>query len=462
MNANATLRLDRVQVRNFRCFAECEVDLHPTLTVIVAENGRGKTALLEAIAASLGPYVNAIAGRNLCPALKSSDVRRTRAADGRMVPAGKAEVSVHGMLEGQPEAWTVAFGERASVRDGSGMDAHAKALSAAVHAPTETGAAVLPLVASYPTSRLWTGSVGAKASQRRRARTGMWRVEGYAGALTPRVDFDGLTEWYGALTSALSRGGATAYASESSPMRLIAAVNDAVRVVLRPTGWSGIDYPRNAAVYGDDTGGFYGLVAEHPDLGRLPLSWLSDGVKNTIALVADIAFRCALLNGHLGEHAAKFTPGVLLIDEVDMHLHPSWQQQVVGLLQEAFPALQIVVTTHSPQVLTTVEAASIRILEVAHGVGDLHTPTVQTMGVESADVLARIMGVDAIPDVEAARKLSHYKALIQQGSADSDEGDALREFLMEHFGAHHPLIVECRRLLRLQELKVRAPAGGKG
>ena len=96
-------------------------------------------------------------------------------------------------------------------------------------------------------------------------------------------------------------------------------------------------------------------MVEHPEYGRLPLSSLSDGVRNMIALIADIAHRCARLNPHLSEEAARQTPGVLLIDEVDMHLHPRWQQLVVDLLRKAFPSLQIILSTHSPHVLSTVE-----------------------------------------------------------------------------------------------------------
>ena len=63
-------------------------------------------------------------------------------------------------------------------------------------------------------------------------------------------------------------------------------------------------------------------MVKHPKYGRLPLSALSDGVRNMIGLIADIAHRCARLNPHLSEDVARQTPGVLLIDEVDMHLHP--------------------------------------------------------------------------------------------------------------------------------------------
>ena len=79
-------------------------------------------------------------------------------------------------------------------------------------------------------------------------------------------------------------------------------------------------------------------------------------------MAADIAYRMARLNPDLGENVALQTPGVVLIDEVDMHLHPSWQQTVINDLTRAFPLVQFIVTTHSPQLLTSVPPESIRIL----------------------------------------------------------------------------------------------------
>jgi predicted ATP-binding protein involved in virulence len=462
MNPTATLRLDRVQVRNFRCFAECEVELHPKLTVIVAENGQGKSAILEAIAAGLGPVLSAICGMDVWPGLVPSDARMVKSESGHMHTSGVTEVRMSAAVLGESATWANALGRHRSPGRGSSANQPSAEIRRRAQAANAETKSELPLIAYYGTARLWTDSVESRSGGRvRRSSAQPGRLAAYSECLAPRATFRGLDDWYRSMVVSIESGWSRARPTEEDPVRLLAAVRRAVRIVLRPTGWRDLDYPQRAYVFGDGSPGLYDFVAEHPTHGYLPLSHLSDGVKNMMALVADIAHRCAILNPQFGAAAAERTPGVLLIDEVDMHLHPGWQQQVVGLLQEAFPALQIVVTTHSPQVLTTVEAANIRILNVAQGVGDLQTPTVQTMGVESADVLARIMGVDGIPDVEAARKLSKYKALIQQGSADSDEGDALREFLIEHFGAHHPLIVECRRLLRLQELKARPPAGGQ-
>ena len=80
---------------------------------------------------------------------------------------------------------------------------------------------------------------------------------------------------------------------------------------------------------------------------------LSDGVRSTLAMVMEIAFRCYLLNPHLDEQAAKETTGVVLIDEIDLHLHPAWQKRIIGDLRKAFPELQFIVTTHGLVIMIT-------------------------------------------------------------------------------------------------------------
>ena len=80
------------------------------------------------------------------------------------------------------------------------------------------------------------------------------------------------------------------------------------------------------------------------------------------------------LNPDLGINAVLKTPGIVLIDEVDMHLHPSWQQTVLYDLRKAFPLVQFIVTTHSPQVLTTVPPQSIRALRWNNDLIDIYQP----------------------------------------------------------------------------------------
>ena len=82
----------------------------------------------------------------------------------------------------------------------------------------------------------------------------------------------------------------------------------------------------------------------------IPVAKLSDGERGMLALVFDLTRRLAQANPNLDDPAAEGV-GVVLIDEIDLHLHPEWQRTIVTNLPETFPRLQFIATTHSPQVI---------------------------------------------------------------------------------------------------------------
>lgn len=99
------------------------------------------------------------------------------------------------------------------------------------------------------------------------------------------------------------------------------------------------------------------IICIFKDGRETPVSILSDGYRRLVSVVMDIAFRCALLNGlKYGEDAAKMTKGTVIIDEIDLHLHPSLQSIVLKALQHTFPNIQFIVSTHAPMVMSGVES----------------------------------------------------------------------------------------------------------
>lgn len=80
---------------------------------------------------------------------------------------------------------------------------------------------------------------------------------------------------------------------------------------------------------------------------------LSDGEKCTLALIGDLARRIALANPNRDNPLDG--EGIVLIDEIELHMHPSWQRRVLGVLKRVFPNIQFIVTTHSPQILGEVD-----------------------------------------------------------------------------------------------------------
>jgi len=222
-------------------------------------------------------------------------------------------------------------------------------------------------------------------------------------------------------------------------------VRTAVGKLLAPSGWQQLEWD-----FAEDA-----LVASHPEHGRLPVRLLSDGIRNLIGMVGDLAHRCVRLNPHFGAGAATMTPGVVLIDEVDMHLHPAWQQTVVTGLREAFPTIQFVVTTHSHLVVSTVPSECVRIL---HDDGTISQPSVETQGYDSPFTLGVVFGVDSTPPIEIAKQLSHYRMLVEQGQSDTDEARSLQTILEKHFGAQHPAMLAVESMKRLQRFKTQMAA----
>jgi predicted ATP-binding protein involved in virulence len=453
MSRDALLRVDRLRLQNFRCFADCAIELDPDLTVLVAENGQGKTAILDGVAIAMGLFVDTIAGTRQFRGFDRTDIRLTRSADGHMSPALPTRFEAEGYVDGKVVRWSRAltgYGLRArtSSKDADGLRRAADVLREGRVAAVETGPLNLPLVAFYGTGRLWSEHRLTEGKKSLAGASGD-RFAAYVDCLSSSSSFKGMAAWY---ESKMGEIGDSRFATDlRTNVPLITAVREAARLVLGPTGWSELDWDPSER----------SLVASHAQHGRLPLSTLSDGVRNMTALVADVARRCATLNPHLREDAARQTPGVLLIDEVDMHLHPRWQQLIVDLLRQAFPAVQLILTTHSPHVLSTVDKQSIRVIRLQDGEVSIDSPTLQTRGVQSADVLSSIMGVDPVPQIHEAQELSRYRALIEDGLGESIEAQNLRSGLAAHFGKDHPLILDCDRLIRFQAFRLRRDGSGE-
>jgi predicted ATP-binding protein involved in virulence len=158
---------------------------------------------------------------------------------------------------------------------------------------------------------------------------------------------------------------------------------------------------------------------------------LSQGEKSLMALVADIARRLVLLNPSLIDPLDG--GGIVLIDEVDLHLHPEWQQSVLTNLTSTFPNIQFIVSTHSPQVLSTVYKESIRILN-SKGIQRTH---ISTFGEESKTILEDVMNVDSRPKSSMSKKLKNYLEKLNVGDIDSEEVKAARVKLESYYGSDY-------------------------
>ena len=179
---------------------------------------------------------------------------------------------------------------------------------------------------------------------------------------------------------------------------------------------------------------------------ELLIDQLSDGEKCLMAMTGDIARRLAIANPN-SENPLE-GKGVVLIDEIDLHLHPAWQRSVIPSLERTFPNLQFIVTTHSPQVLSQVKPKNVYVLEPsAEGITAWHPPS--SYGRDTNRILEEVLGVSARPE-DIKDKLHAYFRHIDQG--ELEDARNLRKELEEKIGPDEPEFVRADVLMRRREI----------
>lgn len=225
----------------------------------------------------------------------------------------------------------------------------------------------------------------------------------------------------------------------------IAVVNKAIYDALGPEGCNiitGMDVrPMQGYVY-------YTLV----DGREIESDLLSDGYKRLVNIVTDIAIRCALLNRpYFGEQSAELTKGTVLIDEIDMHLHPSLQATVLKGLHHAFPNLQFIVTTHAPMVMSGVVSDENNVvykLSFSQAAG-YTVNEVRPYGLDLSTISKVIL--NHVPRAQQVQsELDQLFALI-----DNDDFDIARlslNRLRDKFGQNLPELTEAETILNIEAM----------
>jgi predicted ATP-binding protein involved in virulence len=441
------MKLAHISLKNYRRFDDFKISLHPDLTVIAARNGQGKTTILEAIAAALGPFVGAF-DTGKAEHIRRTDARYSKVGNG-LENEQNFPVLIDATLSAPSIQWQRALHSakgRTTTKEAAPLAQWGKALQAQLRQTAETP---LPVIRYYSSKRLW---VSHKNTHTKATLTES-RTAGYEDCLSSLSSFVQLQEWMKKASLAVVQQRSQPGYEVAFLQSRLQGIADAVDTVMISEGWSHFHY---SLVFEE-------LAMVHPEHGALPISLLSDGVRAMISLAADLALRCVRLNGYLKEKAPRESTGIVLIDEVDLHLHPAWQQQVVQSLRNAFPNLQFIISSHSPQVLSTVKRGNIRVVfKDEDGRWHAQAPDQEVLGLESAIALNDVMGVNPIPPVDEAQLIADYTAAIESGEHDSPTGQALRARLLAIYGAAHTVLIDADRLIRFQSFKLRQPPKAEG
>ena len=351
------MKLQSLKVENFRCFESVSLDFEEDLNVIVGVNGSGKTAILDAIRfalceVGLPPGMNgyAFGNQSIQHQYYSRFLSKDDAHIGKKaLPFNREYVNFTCSAKVISRDWPVEWVQKTPL--GTDPIPHSVELESIrafmmelwnqVNRDPKT---VISVPVYYPAYRRISkvpdlGNVLDVTFERQSA---------FYEALNAGINFQSACQWF--------------YLRESTELRESTKRKDF------DFEYHDLKAIRNALKNSID--GVERVFFDHSTPSRLKvaiggtelaLDQLSDGYRSQVAMIFDFARRLAIANPEMDNPLEA--PGILLIDEIELHLHPKWQQTIIPSLRKAFPNTQLIVTTHSPQVLTSVESRCIRILK---------------------------------------------------------------------------------------------------
>jgi len=387
------MRINKIQLKNFKGFDEKEFHFNPQFNVLIGDNGTGKTAILDALAVSVGSYLLGI-GQAQARSIYQEDIRRKDFGDS-LEPQLPVIVSSEGEIEERKIKWQRSkknFEGRTTVKEARELIEIAKFHTQQV---SDGKPVILPVISYHGTGRLWK-----ERRQTINTRPKASRMSGYFNSLEPASSSKIFLEWFKTMEIASIQ-------KKIDTTRIEVVKNAIINCI-----------PDLEAVFFDvieDT-----LVSVKMDADKrhtLHYDLLSDGFRNMIGMVADIAYRCVTLNPHLNEQALAKTYGIVLIDEIDLHIHPKWQKRVVNDLKNTFPMIQFIASTHSPFIVQSLQSDEVLNLDKATD-SDFFRKSIE-------EIAEMDMGV---PDVERSQRFKdmmkvaeRYYQLLEEGKNSEDD-----------------------------------------
>ncbi|MDR0611607.1 MAG: AAA family ATPase [Planctomycetaceae bacterium] len=354
--------IKKILIKNFRGIHKMELELHPKLNVFIGNNGAGKSSVLEMIAMifSRSPIFS---DGNTLP-IKYSDIRKgtNHIFAGLYCEMFKEEylLNMHYSETNQTSETEPAFGNIAAQRKREIVVDHNVSLN-------------FPLVVYYPANR----TISDVSERIHRFHPAVNQLDALEGTLDNALDFrsffDRIRECF------YSSNNNNEIFQDSFSKRFCSqkkAIQNAVVGVL--DGFSSLRVEKKSRSLVVDKNG-----------NSLEISQLSDGEKCLIAVVGDLSQRLAIANPSLENPLEG--EGIVLIDEIDLHLHPQWQRMILPKLTEIFPNCQFIVSTHSPQILGEIRSENIICLQDGENGIEAFPPSYETFGQTSEVILPDIM-----------------------------------------------------------------------
>lgn len=424
------MNIQRLELKNFRCFNQLQIDFDRRCTVIAGINGSGKSTILDALAISIGAYFAKIPTAFVPPINKDDALRKTFAMGSVIDTQSQFPVVVSscGEINEKVVEWERnlnGYKNRTTVKNAKQLIDEGGANQKAIQVGDEK--IVLPIIAYYDTGRLFKkkgnkSNLGEKKSS---------RLDGYMDALSSGTNEKLLFRWFEHMTLI-----------ELEDQRTLPELETVKKAMVKCFETGNPDVENVNIKYSVRSKEIeISYKKSDGQMEILPLHMFSDGIRITLTMVADIASRMARLNPQLLSGILE-TPGIVIIDEIDMHLHPSWQSKIISSLLETFPKVQFVTTTHSPIVIANAKSEYLRLLKN----NSIYT-TDRSYGRDIRDILQEIMGTDYRPN-RIKKLISRIYQFIDNGNLVEAQRDL--DELKNEIGENDTEVVSATAALELE------------
>lgn len=425
-----------IRLENFRCYTDLSIDLRPGINLFIGDNASGKTTVLKACRYVLSSFFAGYSDENTRLSSPGSEDFTVRMDNGTILPEQPVmiyftpdamqydSISVKGQDFRPGE-------DHASYLIRKNSKKNSRALIGGIEAYRDyarelmMSEAALPLFATFSTEDIHSARKINENKFRSYAQKSSF---GYYECL----DGDGFLPYWLKRLLVLQEGQKNTYEIESVRTAIIRALSDD----------GGCNIIKDMSIR-HNQGRVYYIFTDGREVDALHLS---DGYRRLVNIVTDLAFRCSLLNNRrYGTDAALKTRGTVLIDEVDMHLHPTLQAVVLKGLHNAFPHLQFIVTTHAPMVMSSVETNADNIVyQLGYNQGTYTIAEKHTYGMDASTITDVVLNQPPRAE-EVDKQLGRLFDLIDAGSVE----EARREMagMKRLFGDRLPELAEAEAML---------------
>lgn len=325
------MKINNITLQNFRGYKDLDVDFDSSFNLIIGDNGSGKTALLEALTVAMGSFFLGIKD-TYSRGIYKKDIHIATFNDNEEY-SFPVSVEAFGSINNKNILWVREL-HGSKNRTTSQEASEIKNIALSIDDAVRKGEQIkLPLLTYYATGRLFDIAKDTEdlvKEQNNNVQIAS-RFRAYDRCLEAKSTHKQFQNWF----------------RNKELSRIQRRMGDLSFDIVKEAIVNNLPNCKNL-YYEFNPDKPQGLKFELTDGRVLPFNSLSDGTRNFFAIIADMAHKCVILNPHLKDEALLQTEGIVLIDELDLHLHPEWQRKIINVLRKTFPSIQFIATTHSP------------------------------------------------------------------------------------------------------------------